>query len=503
MKLKSQRFNLRFLLLCLPLQVGNPEGNYIVPGAQGAIVYRRVEGRALALDAYVQRRGSRRPAVLVIHGGGGGVRPAGSRAAFIGQFLEMLTRAGYNWFAIDYRMGGPAESLDDARAALDFVRCHAAEFRIDPGRIAVLGEDTGARLAGMLAGGRPEGVHAAVLVGGVYEGAAESGAPATLVVHGAADSEVPPALAEGYCAALRGAGRRCDYLAVEGAIHRPENWRPEQWGYKARVIEWLNEKLGHERPDHEPYLTSLQKDIVYEARTGLRLDAYVPPGRGPFPAVILAHGGGWEAGDKVTYLTPILEPLSRAGFAWFSIDYRLTPQVRHPDQLDDLRAAIRFVREHAAQFRVDPRRLALVGESASGQMVTQVATERPAPAAAVVSFYGVYDFAPMVTDASPRSLLTRLFGLTRLDDEARVTLRRYSPLYHAHAKMPPRLLIHGTGERLWGQGVAMEQRLSEVGARHELYAVEGAPHGMENWEGRPEWEGYKQKLVAWLGAQLK
>ena len=53
------------------------------------------------------------------------------------------------------------------------------------------------------------------------------------------------------------------------------------------------------------------------------------PGRAaPVPAVIVAHGGGWEAGDKVTYITPMLEPLARAGLAWFSIDYRLTPAVR-------------------------------------------------------------------------------------------------------------------------------------------------------------------------------
>jgi acetyl esterase/lipase len=88
---------------CLPPKVRNPEGNYIVPGVMGEIVYRRVEGRELALDAYAQRRGLNRPAVIVIHGGGW---ESGSRIAFVGQFLEMLTRAGYNWFSIDYRLGG-------------------------------------------------------------------------------------------------------------------------------------------------------------------------------------------------------------------------------------------------------------------------------------------------------------------------------------------------------------------------------------------------------------
>ena len=87
------------------------------------------------------------------------------------------------------------------------------------------------------------------------------------------------------------------------------------------------------------------------------------------------HGGGWEAGDKVTYVTPLFEPLARAGLAWFSIDYRLTPASTHEDQLADLRQAIRFVRAEHARFNIDPTRIVLVGESASGQMVTQIATE--------------------------------------------------------------------------------------------------------------------------------
>ncbi len=110
---------------CLPVNVRNPEGDYIVPGAIGDIVYRRVAGGELALDAYMQKHGRKRPAVIVIHGGGW---ESGSRIAFVGQFLEMLTRAGYTWFSIDYRLGGIQnykEALDDLRAAVDFVRCNS------------------------------------------------------------------------------------------------------------------------------------------------------------------------------------------------------------------------------------------------------------------------------------------------------------------------------------------------------------------------------------------
>ena len=86
-------------------------------------------------------------------------------------------------------------------------------------------------------------------------------------------------------------------------------------------------------------------------------------------------------------------------------------------------------------------------------MVTQIAAE-DAALAGVVSFYGVYDLPSMVTDASPRSLLVRLFRRHVLDDEARALLRQYSPLYQAHKGMPPLLLINGTGDRLWAQAQA-------------------------------------------------
>ena len=500
---------------CLPLLARNPEGNLVVPGAQGDIVYRRIGSTTLALDAYVQQRDAgrarddRRPGVIVVHGGGG---DRGSRVSFVPQFLEMLTRDGYPWVSIDYRLGVPqADAVDDVRAAVDFVRCHARELRIDAERLVLFGEEYGADLVARLAAAPPPGVKAAVLVGASFADDAAAAAPvaaggngpATLVVHGTADTTVPPAKASAYCDRARAAGRACTYLPVEGATHRAENWLPALWGYKAQVRGWLSRTLAFEAPHHRPYVTRLQKDIVYAPELDLKLDAYTPRGTGPFPAVIVAHGGGWEGGDKVTYIAPLFDLLARAGFAWFSIDYRPTPVVPHPRQLDDLRQAIRFVRANAARFHIDPRRLALLGESASGQMVVQIATEVPPPnetLAGVVSLYGVYDFEPLARQSAstPRPLLQRLFARPALDDESLALLRAYSPIHHLKDGMPPVLLIHGTNESLWAQGQAMDRALAAKGLPHELIAVEGAPHGLENWEGRPEWMQYKPKLAAWL-----
>jgi alpha-L-fucosidase 2 len=397
------------------------------------------------------------------------------------------------------------------------------------------------------AGWVPQGTPSGLVLRASPSHRVRRGMPTTLIVHGSDDSETPVRQVRRYCAELQAARAACELIEVDGASHRAENWWPSHWTYKPRVVDWLSRTLSFNAP---PTTTSAQappappaanalaapaasaasagiasgvasglhKDIVFSPAHGLKLDAYIPPVQrdrtGPFPAVIIAHGGGWEAGDKVTYVTPLFEPLAKAGFAWFSIDYRLTPDVLHPAQLDDLREAIRFVRANASRFNVDPNRIALLGESASGQMVMQVATEsandptaansRPV-VAAVVSFYGVYDFAPMVEESPspPRSLLWRLFRLASLDDQSRAVLRAHSPIHHVRRGMPPVLLIHGTNERLWAQGQSMSRALAARGIPHELIPLEGAPHGLENWEGHAPWMHYKAHVINWLRDSLR
>jgi dipeptidyl aminopeptidase/acylaminoacyl peptidase len=122
--------------------------------------------------------------------------------------------------------------------------------------------------------------------------------------------------------------------------------------------------------------------------------------------------------------------------------------------------------------------------------------------AAAVSFYGVYDFEVMIGELTPRSIPHRLFGITSLDHEARATLRRYSPMHNARENMVPLLLVCGTKDGLFAQHRAFANELDKAGAGFDAITLEGAPHGMENWEGRPEWMDYKTRLVEWLTAKL-
>ncbi|MFZ3341163.1 MAG: alpha/beta hydrolase, partial [Terriglobales bacterium] len=138
-------------------------------------------------------------------------------------------------------------------------------------------------------------------------------------------------------------------------------------------------------------------DVEYSRPSGysLQLDAHIPAGHGPFPAVIIVHGGAWVTGDRKRSVAPLFQPLSNAGFAWFSISYRLAnvidsktiPTIAASAALlggavDDVRSAVAYVRTHAAEYNIDPNRIALVGESAGAQL-SAVAALKPWPNGAV------------------------------------------------------------------------------------------------------------------------
>jgi acetyl esterase len=497
---------------CLPLEEQRST-NYIIPGVREFVFARPPGGTALAMDVFTQPGQEIPPTVVVIHGGSW---TSGSREAHIGQLLELLTQSGYSWASVDYRLNGPSaigDAVDDVASAIEYVRCHAARLRLEPHRLALVGEDAGAEIARRVASRVP--VSAAVLIGGTYdEPLASPVRVASRLIHGGADREVPVERALAVCDATRAAALadesatapRCDLDVVDGASHRLENWWPSQWGYKTRLASWLREVVGAgvprpldigPQPLRDVLGPGLHKRLVFDPRRELTLDAWIPPGAGPHVPVMLVHGGGWEAGDRVTYLTPLFRPLAEAGLAWFSIDYGLTPDATHEQQEQDVRDAIAFLRDRAGGLDIDARKLVIVGESASGEMVARIGTE-DRDLAGVISFYGVYDFVPMATTLTPRSAVTRLFGITALDDRARATLDAHGPQSRVHREQPPFLLVHGTAEGLWSQGLSMGARMAAVGARHQLLRLEGAAHGMENWEGQPQWLHYKQVVVDWI-----
>jgi acetyl esterase/lipase len=100
----------------------------------------------------------------------------------------------------------------------------------------------------------------------------------------------------------------------------------------------------------------------------LAMDVYMPRGAGPFPGVLVVHGGAWTMGSRVQ-LAAIANALAEHGYVAACVSYRLAPKHTFPAQIDDCQAAVRWLREHASEFRLDPARLGGFGYSAGGQLV--------------------------------------------------------------------------------------------------------------------------------------
>ncbi len=246
----------------------------------------------------------------------------------------------------------------------------------------------------------------------------------------------------------------------------------------------------------------VRKDIEF-ARAGeesLKLDASIPEGPGPFPAAIIVHGGGFVRGDRQTYVPPLFAPVSQAGYAWFSIDYRLAPKYRFPAGPEDVERAIEYVFAHAREYKVDPKRIVLIGESA-GASINSYVGFRSNKLAGLVFLYGVHDWitryggAPALSDNAQQ-----FFGVKQVNAESAPLLARASGIVHAKQDAPPVLCIHGTADEQvpYSQSVQLRDHLQAIGVRCDFYTVEGGGHGMGGWEKDPKLQGWKPALIDWL-----
>jgi acetyl esterase/lipase len=252
----------------------------------------------------------------------------------------------------------------------------------------------------------------------------------------------------------------------------------------------------------------LKSDIEFAKAGGisLTLDAFVPDGPGPFPTCILVHGGGFVRGDKQTYIKPLFAPLSEAGFTWFTINYRLAPEHRWPACAEDVATAVRWVRSHAKEYKVDASRIALIGESAGGHLVSYVGARsaKELGLAAVVPFYAPHDLELQVKNRNALGeSMQALFGLTDLNDEAWNRLHDASPSTYVHAGMPPYLLIHGDKDAQvpYVQSTRFQEQMKAAGNSCELITITDGAHGMGGWEKLGS--NYQPQLVAWLKKALK
>jgi len=249
-------------------------------------------------------------------------------------------------------------------------------------------------------------------------------------------------------------------------------------------------------------------DLTYGIADGeeLKLDISVPIGEGPFPVCILVHGGGFTKGDKQKQPRHLFAPLSEAGYAWVSINYRLAPAHKYPASVEDLETAIRWVKAHAAEYRFDPSRIVLIGESAGAYLVNIVGAKnkKDTRVAAVVSLYGAADLLLRLKsiNGKPSYNFSTYFGVTGDNEAKRKFLIEASPVTYVRRGLPPFLLLHGNKDETvpYEQSVNFFAKLKAAKVPVEFITIEGGGHGMITWNKINS--DYASQIVKWLKLNL-
>jgi acetyl esterase len=264
--------------------------------------------------------------------------------------------------------------------------------------------------------------------------------------------------------------------------------------------------------------TPTQDGMVYGVADGqqLTMDYYAPKGPGPHPIAIVIHGGGYHGGDsKSGSEAYVADFLASAGYAVFSVNYRLTPKYPYPYMVQDVQRAVRYIRHNATQWAADPTKIALVGGSAGGFLSNMVGLlnapgdpqaadpvdRESAGAQAVVSLYAQSSFEFVPLNGAVHGLLDPLIA-QKGEKEA---IREASPITYVNKHDPPFLEILGDQDEYipFSEATNLQTALENVGVRCDIIRIPGGKHGTEGWNklpGVPDWE---REMTEWLNARLQ
>ena len=242
-------------------------------------------------------------------------------------------------------------------------------------------------------------------------------------------------------------------------------------------------------------------DLAYvtDGHERQKLDLYLPEGHDetaePLPLVIWVHGGGWRSGSK-RVCTPVRAGFVGRGFAVASVGYRLTDAAPFPAQIEDCRAAVRYLRAHADEYNLNANQIGAWGGSAGGHLVALLGTaadekgfdvgenlDQSARVQAVCDYYGPSDFAAFVAGPgqqnrgkSPTSTLGMLFGgpFTEKQELA----KKASPIEYVSKDDPPFYILHGDADKTvpLDQSERLHAALKKAGVETTLKVFPGAGH---------------------------
>jgi acetyl esterase/lipase len=235
-------------------------------------------------------------------------------------------------------------------------------------------------------------------------------------------------------------------------------------------------------------------------------------GKGPFPAVVCIHGGGFRAGKRESY-DKLIRTLAQNGYVAITVTYRLAPAYPFPAAVLDCKSAVRWLRANAAKYHVDPARIGVTGGSAGGHLAQFLGVtagvkefdagenlDQSSAVACVVNFYGPSDFTKSYEKSTDAKDVLPLFFGGDLSTKRREHIVG-SPLYWATPFAAPTLDVQGTLDDhvAYEQAVWMVDRLKACAVEAELMTMEGAGHGFKGADA----EKAEKALLAFFDKHLK
>jgi len=227
-------------------------------------------------------------------------------------------------------------------------------------------------------------------------------------------------------------------------------------------------------------------DYVERPSGKLQCDVYMPQGRGPFPGMLIVHGGAWRIGSRVQ-LASIANEFAMHGYTAVAISYRLAPQDKFPAQIHDCQAAVRWMRSHAKDLKIDPDRIGGFGYSAGGHLVALLGTldddalreeDVPKNAASAKLQVVLAGGAPCDFRVMPANSEQIAYWLGGSRSAKPDVYREASPAAYIKANDPPMFFFHGEIDVLVpiASPMRMVSLLTEAGGNAQLYTWKGEGH---------------------------
>jgi pectinesterase len=271
-------------------------------------------------------------------------------------------------------------------------------------------------------------------------------------------------------------------------VRSAENKTPASQPAAAAAPKW--KKVSPQTP---PGITLITEVIARHPEHDVELFVYVPDRPGLYPAILDIHGGGWQA-RQVESDRPMMERLATRGFVAALVSYRLSGEAKYPAALDDCKAAVRYLRAHAARFQINPEHIGVMGGSAGGHLSGLLAMtgglaefegegpdrEFSSRVQACIVMAATQDLVAANRDKTSPGAVA-FFGGTCADLPE--VYEKASPITHVRAGVPPTIFIEGEKDTLKIGRAEMQEKLRALGIETSLHTLKDAPHPF--WMSQP------------------